>query len=365
MCEDHFVDACFMNYKKERLVKTAVPTLQIAQNGAIAACKLDEKALAKLVYDFNDKGKSINLPDVKPALLTNESNDLTDNYINTETCSERSYSVSPITVPNKKPIVLNSACQNSIKRFAVKNVQEKRIIAPKTERIDDDIDVNRLVKRNRRNEKATDEVVTLVCTKTYTKSNAGNTYLLQDPLEGSYDDPSSSIQSTTESIIDLPTTTENHSNAADNTVYIQMMSEQMKKIEELKKIIADNMTTNNKAESNNGHASQPVAAAGAAVAAAPQPIRVEKCPPMSKVQLFNGIRKYLNPSMVALLRMEMFGSSDREYRVDEKQFAKELFELNQNVYDYMRDEWRFRLPPKADVETWIKSPDEDETWEVC
>lgn len=346
-----------MNYKKERLVKTAVPTLHVAQNGAIAACKLDEKALAVLAYDFNDKGKSINLPDTKPVLLTNESTDLADNYINKEMRSERSHSVSPVSEPNRTPIVLNSAfpiTKINKRQFAVKNVQEKRIIAQKS---DDEMHVNRLVKRKRRNEKATDDVVTLLCTKTYTKSNAGNAYLLQEPPADTFDDPSSSIENTTETITDSATDTENHSNAADNTVYMQMMSEQMKQIEELKKIIADKMTTNVKVESNNGHASQP--------AAGPQSIRVEKCPPMSKVQLFNGIRKYLNPSMVALLRMEMFGSSDREYRVDEKQFAKELFELNQNVYDYMRDEWRFRLPPKVDVETWIKSPDEDETWEVC
>uniref|UniRef100_A0A7G3A7Q3 Putative actin cytoskeleton-regulatory complex protein pan1 n=1 Tax=Lutzomyia longipalpis TaxID=7200 RepID=A0A7G3A7Q3_LUTLO len=75
---------------------------------------------------------------------------------------------------------------------------------------------------------------------------------------------------------------------------------------------------------------------------------------MGKLQLFNAIKRYLNPSMVALLRMEMFGGMDREWKEDEKEFAVELYNLGINVYEFMRDEWRFRLPPEKMVKEWAE-----------
>jgi hypothetical protein len=73
---------------------------------------------------------------------------------------------------------------------------------------------------------------------------------------------------------------------------------------------------------------------------------------MKKEQLFNGIKRYLNPAAVALLRLEMFGSGERDYKGDEKNFAIELLTLGNDVYDYFVDEWRFRLPPKQAVKLW-------------
>lgn len=90
---------------------------------------------------------------------------------------------------------------------------------------------------------------------------------------------------------------------------------------------------------------------------------IEKLAPMSKPHLFNGIRRYLNPSMVALLRMEMFGEAEREYKPDEREIAMELMRLPPtdaapgSVYDFMRSEWRFRLPPRNDVLQWIQERD--------
>lgn len=107
----------------------------------------------------------------------------------------------------------------------------------------------------------------------------------------------------------------------------------------------------------------------------------EKLPPLSKPQLFNGIRRYLNPSMISLLRMEMFADAEREYKPDERQIAMELWEQPHgaataaastmgSVYEFMRSEWRFRLPPKGDVLQWIRERDEnvttaDDDWDDC
>ncbi|XP_055911196.1 uncharacterized protein LOC129945455 [Eupeodes corollae] len=81
---------------------------------------------------------------------------------------------------------------------------------------------------------------------------------------------------------------------------------------------------------------------------------------LSKPQLFNGIKKYLSASMTALVRMEMFGNSERQWKPDEKQVSVELLKLGEDVYKYFRDEWRFRLPPKKMVEQWSNEVTEED-----
>lgn len=83
---------------------------------------------------------------------------------------------------------------------------------------------------------------------------------------------------------------------------------------------------------------------------------------LNKVQLFNGIKRYLSPAMVALLRMDLFcGSSSREYKADEKVICKEILQFGNEVYSFLSDEWRLRLPPKETVEKWIREQqDQDE-----
>uniref|UniRef100_A0A0K8UGN3 Uncharacterized protein n=1 Tax=Bactrocera latifrons TaxID=174628 RepID=A0A0K8UGN3_BACLA len=73
----------------------------------------------------------------------------------------------------------------------------------------------------------------------------------------------------------------------------------------------------------------------------------------SKAQLFNGIKKYISSSMLALLRMEMFGGADREWKPDEQRVAMDLLQLGDEVYKYINDEWRFRLPALGEVRAWL------------
>lgn len=73
----------------------------------------------------------------------------------------------------------------------------------------------------------------------------------------------------------------------------------------------------------------------------------------SKAQLFNGIKKYISSSMLALLRMEMFGSVERNWKPDEKRVAMDLLQLGDDVYKYINDEWRFRLPALGEVRVWL------------
>lgn len=73
----------------------------------------------------------------------------------------------------------------------------------------------------------------------------------------------------------------------------------------------------------------------------------------NKVQLFNGIKRYLSPSMNALLRIELFSSPGREYKKDEKIICQELLLLGEQAYSFLNDEWRLRLPAKQEVQKWL------------
>lgn len=372
VCEDHFYDQCFMNYKKERLVKTAVPTIHRNKDGSLLDIEMDDSTLDSLVYCFNEIGsdqKIIDLPDSQPQkrtihvnLSVNDGLNADDEY-NTIVLSDpneisdkletKTNMITANVLNDSKPIVLNRVCpKGEVKRFSVRNVQEKTSIKrPEYEETEMTYTPNKRIK--------SDSMV--VVGRTYGKLSTGNSITLQDAQDSESQSP------TIDNGLNDPITVnilekinhieERDANKVDKSLYMQMMAEHAKQIEDLKKLLTDNLA-DKKDTQNQGYSS-------ASSSTDVKHIRVEKGPAMTKVQLFNGIRKYLNPTMVALLRMEMFGSSEREYRPDEKQLSKELYNLNQNVYDYMRDEWRFRLPPKADVEEWLKSPDDEETWELC
>lgn len=81
---------------------------------------------------------------------------------------------------------------------------------------------------------------------------------------------------------------------------------------------------------------------------------------MNKVQLFNGIKRYLSPSMIALLRMELFAAPGREYKKDEKIICQELLSLGEAPYNFIADEWRLRLPAKSDVQEWANEMTEED-----
>lgn len=361
VCEDHFIDGCFMNFKRERLVKTAIPTLHRTKAGGILDIQLDEGKVANLDYCFNEKGtdqKTIDLPDAQPQKRTihvnltsvpNVDDSIVLDTITVNDSPEPIVKVSASVLNDTKPVLLNRVCtKGGVKRFSMCSIQEKTPNAKRTGYMSDENEAIHVTTTKRMKIEPNDKGSTVVG-RTYGKPNVNNT-VRSVPDSGG-------VSPTIDNGINEPITVnirekinhieERDANKVDKSLYMQMMSEHAKQIEDLKKLLTDKLTDKTDASTDA------------------RSIRVEKGPTMTKVQLFNGIRKYLNPTMVALLRMEMFGSSEREYRPDEKQLSKELFNLNKNVYDYMRDEWRFRLPPKTDVEEWLKNPDDEETWELC
>lgn len=81
---------------------------------------------------------------------------------------------------------------------------------------------------------------------------------------------------------------------------------------------------------------------------------------LNKVQLFNGIKRYLSPSLTALLRLELFATTNREYKRDEKIICSELLKLGNETYDFMAEEWRLRLPSKDQVMEWTNEDATDD-----
>lgn len=394
ICEDHFIDTCFMNFKRERLVKTAIPTLNRTKTGGTINIKIDENKLDQLDYCFMDKGTNqqiIDLPDTQQKrvlhvnLTVNENPNNDEDALDTIVVSESD----PIdtnlvqdannTSFDSKPLVLNRMCPKRVKCIEMRNVAEKVTIGiPKQIGfINDEIETTYIPNKRIKSEFGNMKIPIITAPHNMGGRKYGNPpassssssskieAILPDTEESSY---GTSPTTTENSLNDTITANilekinhieERDANKVDKSLYMQMMEEHAKQIEDLKKLLTEKLS-DKKNESNDDQTRMAAHSSGVT-----RFVRVEKSPAMTKVQLFNGIRKYLNPTMVALLRMEMFGSAEREYRPDERQLSKELYNLNQNVYDYMRDEWRFRLPTKTEVEKWLKDSDNDETWELC
>jgi len=81
---------------------------------------------------------------------------------------------------------------------------------------------------------------------------------------------------------------------------------------------------------------------------------------MNKAQLFNGIKRYISPAMIALLRIELFSTPGREFKKDEKIICSEIMKLGDGVYDFLSEEWRLRLPQKQEVQQWMQAAEAED-----
>lgn len=64
--------------------------------------------------------------------------------------------------------------------------------------------------------------------------------------------------------------------------------------------------------------------------------------------------------MAILLQMELYGTLDRIWQPEEKQLSLELMNLGEDVYQYMTEEFRWRLPSPSLVKKWeIEDCDEE------
>lgn len=372
VCEDHFKITCFMNYKKESLVKTAVPTLMKLESGEIIdleSATIEIEFLDEAKTDFSDVSPS------KPIILNNRKRDVEQNIIDLmpdignkdsfllevkqdekQECKKRKMDILEnvqINAPVKKVI-------NNVIKIGSPNNHPIKVLNKFIKKDDSSAPVTKLLNTG----------VTLTKLKTVYKNPLEKKSIPQrteapkddpkpvpKPVEAESSDIESEedplIESTINTIEPIPIPQIISQETIDKELYIQTMSDQAKQIEELKSLMKEMIVKNSEKQT-------PVTVK----------VKEEQSPKLSKsnlnkVQLFNGIKRYLNPSMVALLRMEMFGGNEREWKSDEKDFSVELLNLGPSVYEYMQEEWRFRLPAKKDVEKWKVDKGDDSDMDDC
>lgn len=389
VCEVHFKSSCFMNYKKESLVKTAIPTLVKLESGEIIdleSSTIEIEMLEEEKSDYSDVSPS------KPRILNNRKNDVEQNIIDlmpdiskkdlflldVNTAGNQLIENEIHEAKKRKMEILENIKVNVPVKKVINNVIKYSVQKPTV--------LNSLIKKDKSPTppatKLLNSGVTLTKLKTVSKKPFFKKCITQPEIEipteiVSYipepikTDPVPEFEeelelSESKSQPDLLESTSNvvvkekipaqpliSQETIDKEFYVQTMSDQAKQIEELKTLMKEMIV-------KNSETTQTIT----------KKAKTETSPKVSKsnlnkVQLFNGIKRYLNPSMVSLLRMEMFGGNEREWKSDEKDFSIELLNLGSSVYEYMQDEWRFRLPPKKEVEKWKIDKGDDSDMDDC
>lgn len=364
VCETHFKEPCFMNIKRERLTKFAIPTLLRTKNGDVVDFEIDQSN--PTIYDVQTTktSKYYEPPTYKPIKLLNtkvqSTNVLREEDTVSDTLVDTSFDYTEIeqvhddmtelitteqVIDNdaNEPTLLNGITLTKIEinRFDPDDsdttptyTKLKRKIQP-------------AVKSKIRNDLAPSKVDRV-------DTSAKQDFDDDENIE--FYDYAPKRSKVAESAVpsDITIVRQKSDNSIDKTFFVETLDKQTKEIADLKQIITRKMDKLEELQKQST-AHEPV------VINAPEKSRniIEAGPTKTKIQLFNGIKKYLNPSMVALLRMEMFGDTERQYKSDEKSLAVELLNVQSNIYEYMRSELRFRLPAKKDAESWAKEMSEN------
>lgn len=401
ICEKHFRMECFMNYKKERLTKWAVPTVIELPNGQLVNLVKDDKL--KEIYDIEGvHGKSdklLILNQISPAKFDhiNEEHQLLNEksaeHLSEEEIEdygkERTLSIEAVenceVAESTQPLLLNS---RSLKRQNSDNFIVTEIEIPPQRKKGKKSKINQnIVEITSANEsrqifesvnissKNSDDDYTEIIYETdglqlppeniHSEDHEQTEISMQEAIQ--QNETHERIQNIFEIITKIQEEQNQNNQRIDEVVQLnkEQHSETIKKIDDFEKTHFD--IRDKLEEMNNSMAQSQQKQQQHQIVDGQKTIYIDRNPSINKSLLFNGIKKYLNPSMVALLRMEMFGGPERQYKPDEKSLAMELFKFN-DAFEYMRDELRFRLPPKTDVEKWIKEREELGTqvdWDDC
>lgn len=356
VCQDHFKDSHFMNYLKESLIKTAVPTLHIENGQIIDLETVEGQIYMEMSSDANEMYATANEP-VKQLVLQKidaprkrhmvelSSGDqpvvkfklnVMNEKIAQKVHVQSNQILTPIKSEHKKkiqntPVILNKIKSTSPKILNTSLTQP--IITPEASIITESsqpyetIDIITTnypqIERSMANETLVETIVT------------------QHPPQIERKDIEECLRSTLDSI-DFVTNESFSKNLLGEKKILANIDEMVKKLHAQQNVMIEMLQK------------QPVASPADSTTSS----SANKNEPKSKfnqnkIQLFSGIKKYLSPAMVTMLRVELFGTADREWKPDEKSMMTDVLRLGSNVYEFMRDEWRLRFPPLKDVETWM------------
>lgn len=360
ICDLHFKEDCFMNYKKERLVKKAVPTIYI-KNGEEIDLMLNP---GPYVIENNQKPVLSNPAEsfkfsVSNAIdLVENKDDLYQMLDEVEAPAKKmktntNRAIHITTQVKSKPTVATT-------KFTVlnKNVGQKYINSVRASQSP----VLSLSKPKTINSVLNKEIVQSVQRKFNVIKNEVSKPLNEEPPQPEFMVITMPMEETEDAeemeeveeieeieeinemsiVEEVPIPTQsNHEVAVD---LMPILMDSLKQIGEIKSILnvrhQDQMVSSLTKDDGENSITQSQ---------------------LNKVQLFNGIKRYLSPAMQALLRIELFSNAEREYKPDEKVLSSEILKLGSPVYDFLCEEWRLRLPPKKDVQLWINDqPNTDE-----
>uniref|UniRef100_A0A1Q3FDE9 THAP-type domain-containing protein n=1 Tax=Culex tarsalis TaxID=7177 RepID=A0A1Q3FDE9_CULTA len=370
VCEEHFRNNMFMNYLREGLVKTAVPTLEVLENGQIWDLETDEVGERELwVVPGGGKNVSMGGTGGDPLLvpIENDSSRMEIQFLDSAEIMEDDggYGEQPDPM-SAEPVILNKVHKVKpvpvpVEKPALRKVVMKRKKAPASDMPRAKMQILSIQRIGSKqndppaspqlSEPASLEEVPSA-TMPSSSTDVAETEKSSPPVVVIQQQPPP--QPTTVPIIDPN--------------ILQKLDRNSTKIDEVKKLLQDVLN-------------RPVPEPKVITVQVPTPVPAPPPPPpvtptrarspspkpersgphMNKVQLFNGIKRYLNPTMVALLRCEMFGgSAERPWKPDERTLAVELLNLGENVYDHFCDEFRFRLPAKKDARKWKEQNELDD-----
>lgn len=344
ICDFHFKENNFMNYKRERLTKTnAVPTIYVSpENNAEV-----DLATTPTHWVTANKAKAPTTS-LQPVNAINIDESSVNNSMDEVIKSPPKKLKMIQTLPSSTSAVrilnvsANSGSEVSFHKVAKKLPVVSRIVLPSTSPNVIKVDKERFTIRK-------------VPIQKVPSSPLAPKIIKQEILRSQDSISLESVESTLSMIeeapivlatVDKPDTQANMNPQSMQEDLKPILLDSLKQIAEMKEMLNDSKKL--KVEP-------------------PTPKVSDESSPIShsqfnKVQLFNGIKRYLSPSMNALLRIELFSTPGREYKKDEKIICQELLQLGEKTYDFFNDEWRLRLPAKKDVQTWVdqKIAEEDD-----
>lgn len=367
VCQDHFENKMFMNYLKEGLTKTAVPTLVVLENDNV--WNVETNAITEREeWDVPEKTSTdcdANSTEAEPKWTRQTTTRMEIQFLDSNqeefsiapVCEGQSEVLEKVSKPVKivmaeKPdkTVLTTPSSNAILR--------KVAIKRKNQPVDNSQRPSKVqlisIKQSPKNSPSTakEHQREPVAKESPSATHSLSTNVTFENADSIVTEPPPSQKVPPPPAIPVVHVT-------DPVDFKKLEQKMVTGIEGLKKLLTDVL---NKPTPEPKVITVPVPTpAPPAESSRSGSPKAEKGPHMNKVQLFNGIKRYLNPTMVAMLRMELFaGSTERAWKPDEKTLAVELTSLGENVYDHFCDEFRFRLPPKKEVQKWKEQALDDD-----
>uniref|UniRef100_A0A182MLR5 THAP-type domain-containing protein n=1 Tax=Anopheles culicifacies TaxID=139723 RepID=A0A182MLR5_9DIPT len=338
VCQEHFERQMFMNELRDRLTHLAIPRLMPTPDGNVLNVETNTES-------DNRPSNNQTLEPVKPS---SEQTKIKLEEIQMLPTVQVSTTAEP---PHKKIKILNLESMNRNKATPCEVIRIKTPKPKRTERLLQLL--NKRVHPIHHNALPIKAKATIISDEngepTLVNEDNLDVYIQEDEVQSS-DEPGEpscyTSNSTTVNDTTPPTPTPVTVPVLDPALS-EKMDQTVHQLAELKKLVQD-------------LSNRPDPQTMIVPAAVQTKVVMEKGPQLTKAQLFNSIKRYLNPTMVTLLRMELFaGSSERQWKTDEKSLAVDMINLGEQVYDHFKEEFRFRLPSKSDAKEWQESGEID------